>query len=123
MQCAQVCRYVKSAGGIEPLIDVKGGGQEKKVRGGAYQITQGFARRVGDARIRLNSPVRRIEQDADGATVTTAAGETLRAKRVIVATPPHLSAVLQFEPPLPLKRLRLLQHSLPGWTVVRLALC
>ena len=52
----------------------------------------------------------------------TKSGEECFAKRVIIALPPHLAAAFEYVPALPLKRLRLMQHSLPGLLLPRLFL-
>lgn len=55
--------------------------------------------------IRLSTPVTRIEHDESGATVHTASGETLRARRVVVTLPLNILHKLDIEPPLsPVKR-------------------
>jgi monoamine oxidase len=57
---------------------------------------------AGDVRgeIRVGTPVARIAQDADGVTVTTAAGEALRAAAVVVTVPIGALAGIEFDPPL-----------------------
>ena len=85
-----------------------------KIKGGAYQISQGFEARIGRDHIRFNAPVRRIVQSDNGVVVSLTDGTQLEAEYVVVATPPHLGATISFEPALPIKRTRLMQHSLPG---------
>ena len=57
---------------------------------------------AGDVRgeIRLGTPVARIAQDAERATVTTAAGEELQADAVVVTAPVGALAGIEFDPPL-----------------------
>lgn len=106
--------YVKSAGGIEALIDSRGGAQDRKIKGSAYQMCTRIADIVTADRIKLGTVVRQVVQDDTCVHVTTAAGEVYQAKYVIISTPPHITASLDFTPRLPIKRLRLLQSSLPG---------
>jgi monoamine oxidase len=55
---------------------------------------------AGGAEIRLSSPVARIEQDDDGVTVTTRAGEPFRARVSVVATPLNTWHDVEFAPEL-----------------------
>ncbi|MCY1159523.1 MAG: amino acid oxidase [Citricoccus sp.] len=58
-----------------------------------------------DGAIRLNTVVSRIEHDDEGATITTEAGETIRARRVIVTVPLNILHELDIQPALsPIKR-------------------
>ncbi|MCA1226359.1 FAD-dependent oxidoreductase [Saccharopolyspora sp. 6M] len=54
----------------------------------------------GDADIRTSTEVRRIEHDADGATVTTAAGDRFRARRVVLTLPQNILGELDVSPAL-----------------------
>ena len=87
---------------------------DRKLKGGAYQMSTILADRIGHDRIRLRSPARAVVQDAHGVTVTCEGGGTVRAKYAIVAAPPQIASSLHFQPPLPAKKLRLMQNSLCG---------
>lgn len=58
---------------------------------GLETLTDALAARLGDA-VRLRSPVTAIERDGNGFAVT--AGDTIEARRVVVATPPRAAADL-----------------------------
>src|SRR5262249_49145960 len=75
-------------GGAEKMLAVTGGSQQDRVQGGMQSIANAIAAQLGDA-IRLNAPVRTINQDATGVTVI-ADTMTVRAQRVIMTAPPTL---------------------------------
>src|SRR5690606_11961304 len=54
--------YIKSAGSISALTQVKGGAQETRFVKGAQDLSEKLADSVGRQRILLNAPVRRIVQ-------------------------------------------------------------
>jgi monoamine oxidase len=62
--------------------------QERFVGGGKELLERMVA--GSDFDVRLTQPVRRVVQDDDGVDVTTADGETLRARACIVATPSNM---------------------------------
>ena len=64
------------------------------------------------ARVRLNTSVARVERSTEFAQVVTADGETLAARRVIVAVPPVMAARIDYEPALP----EALAGALGAWT-------
>lgn len=96
--------YCKSSGGFDVLLSgSEGGAQNFLFEGGVHQIATKLAGELGDD-LQLNSPVTSIRQSGDGVQVTSPTG-TLTAERVIVATPPGLTAGIAYEPDLPpLKR-------------------
>lgn len=107
--------YLRSAGGLMPLISAEGGAQEQRITGGAQQLSEGlasFARRQG-AQIRLATPVRHIDQEEDYVRVITDE-DTERAKRVIVAMAPAQADTLEFSPTLPTRRRQLMQRMPMG---------
>ncbi|MGS4947584.1 flavin monoamine oxidase family protein [Meridianimarinicoccus sp. RP-17] len=63
-----------------------------RVEGGLARVTDTLAAEVGDA-LSLSCPVQRVAPDRDGVTVT-AAGDAIRANRVVLALPPRLAAGL-----------------------------
>ncbi|HEU5142409.1 MAG TPA: FAD-dependent oxidoreductase, partial [Solirubrobacterales bacterium] len=91
--------YVRSAGSFDKLIDTEGGAQQDRLDGGAQLLPLGLAEALGD-RVRLGTPVRRIERRPHSAVVVC---DDLRieAERVVVALPAALAAQIEFEPPLP----------------------
>lgn len=52
------------------------------------------------ADVRLDTPVARVEQDAEGVTITTRAGERFTARTAVVATPMVCWSDIEFSPPL-----------------------
>ena len=54
-------------------------------------------------------------------TITTKSGKTVQARYVIVATPPHLTANIEFSPPLPYSKQRLCQLMPVGHIIKVLA--
>jgi monoamine oxidase len=95
--------YVRSAGGFDKLIDTEGGAQQDRLAGGAQLLPLGLAAALGD-RVRLGTPVRRIERRPGSCLV---AGDDLQveAERVVVALPAALVARIELDPPLPDRRL------------------
>jgi monoamine oxidase len=90
------------------LAQVKGGGLERfwtesdvyHCRGGNQRLALQFARALGP-RLRLETPVTRIEAKDGQATVHCATGETLSADELVLAVPPSVWPCIQFEPELP----------------------
>jgi monoamine oxidase len=80
--------YVAAAGSIEALADVKNAAQQDRIAGGAWQIAVRLAQGVD---VVLEAPVTQIVHEAGVFRVLHAKGET-RAKRVIMAMAPELSA-------------------------------
>ena len=104
--------YVKSAGSLEMLMNVKGGAQEERFVGGAQAIANKMATEFS-GKIRYHSPVKAILQE----------GETLRvigpnfdlsAKRVVVAIPPTLAGRIDYQPLMPTSRDNLTQRMAMG---------
>ncbi len=93
-------RYVRAAGGLGPLLDVKGGAQQQHLPGGTQQIAVRMAAELGD-RVVLHSPVRAVGRH-DAGTLTAECGSTrINSRAVIVAVPPAHRADIAFSPPLP----------------------
>jgi monoamine oxidase len=103
--------YVSAAGSFDKLIDTEGGAQQDRLVGGALALALGLADTLGD-RVRLGSPVRRIEQG--GASVRVLAGGTeIEAQRTIVALPPSVAERIEIDPMLPERR-QLAERFKPG---------
>ncbi len=114
--------YLKSAGGLMPLISAQGGAQEQRITGGAQQLSEGlasFARTKG-AQIRLATPVRHIDQDEDIVSVITDTG-TERAQRIIVAMAPAQANTIEFSPNLPTQRQQLM-NRMPMGSAIKVVL-
>jgi monoamine oxidase len=103
-----VLHYIASAGGVDPLINTKGGAQETRFVGGSQEVPLRLAAKLGDT-IRYNAPVRSIETTGSGVTVT-ADGITVTAKKAIVAMSPAIAGKIDFSPGLPAARAQLMQR-------------
>ncbi len=102
-------RYVKSAGGLNCMLDVEGGAQQDRFLAGTQQIAVRMAAELGD-RVVLDAPVRVITRNADHTlTVTSGCGE-FTAGAVVVAVPPEHRGAIEFDPPLPAEYGQLSRH-------------
>lgn len=109
-------RYMASAGGFLPLIDVAGGAQQDTFAGGAFQIVDKNAEPFRE-RIMLNAPVKAVSQTNTGVVVESAAGN-FEAERVIVTAPPALAVRIAFDPPVSAMRDALSQR-MPMGSVIK----
>jgi monoamine oxidase len=107
--------YSHSGGFLDRLLGVRGGAQESRIVGGSHVLATGLAERLGV--VRCGVPVRRVAQDDDGVTVD-GEGLTIRARRVIIATPPVLAGRFEYDPVLPPWRDQLTQ-KLPMGSVIK----
>lgn len=106
---------VHSTGGVEKFITIKGGVLDSRVVGGTGVIAEKLAAMLGD-RVRLNAPVRMIDQSGPGVKVMSDRG-VITADRVIVAVPPLMAARIAYDPPLPATHDQLLQRAPAGWAI------
>ena len=104
--------YLRSGGGVEKMIGTINSAQETRISAGAQRLSLGLAEVLGD-RVRLSSPVTRIDHDEDGVLVHHDRGTT-RARRAIVAIPPVLAGRIRYSPPMPGIRDQLTQRSFMG---------
>jgi monoamine oxidase len=106
-------RYVKAAGGIGRMLDVRGGAQQDRFPAGTQQIALRMAEKLGD-RVVLGAAVRRIERhgSAYGAGAVTVGSDRgdVTARSVIVALPPAHRAAIDFRPALPDEYTQLAAH-------------
>lgn len=107
--------YTVSNGDLQTLISTDRGAQKDRVVGGSVLVSQRMADGLD---VRLGSPVVRIGQDDRGVSVTTREGETISARRVVVAIPPTLAGRIDYQPILPAWRDQLTQR-VPAGTVVK----
>jgi monoamine oxidase len=103
--------YVNSAGGFDKLIDTEGGAQQDRLDGGAQLLPLGLAESLS-GRVRLGTPVRRIEQRGDSLRVG-ADGIEVECRRAIVALPPAIAKEIELDPAVS-DRDRLGEGLLPG---------
>jgi monoamine oxidase len=114
--------YVHAAGGIEPLVNNAGtgGAQDFRVSGGTQGISVAMANHLGRKNVLLNQPVRRL---ASGPKSIYAYADkaTVKAKRAIVAVPPHLAGRIAYEPRMPAMRDQLTQRMPVGSLIKTIA--
>ncbi|MBK8294064.1 MAG: flavin monoamine oxidase family protein [Solirubrobacterales bacterium] len=110
--------YISSAGNETTpgsflrLTSTTDGAQESRFVGGSQEISIRMAKRLG-RRVILRAPVRRIEQHGHTCHVISDKG-TFKAKQVIVAVPPAVSAAITYDPILPFDRAQLIQRFPQG---------
>ncbi|MCU1499700.1 MAG: amine oxidase [Acidimicrobiales bacterium] len=109
--------YAHSGTDLETLLAVDGGAQQDRVVGGSVRIAEAMAAVLGD-RVRLSSPVRRIDQDDQRVRVTTRGGNVVEGSHVVVTLPPTLAGRLEYGPVLPSWRDQLTQR-LPAGSVIK----
>jgi monoamine oxidase len=117
MSLLHVLFYIHSAGSLNMLFETEGGAQQDRFLGGSQLVPIAMARELGEERVALGAPVRRIEHGAGGVTVH-ADGLTARARRAIVAISPALAGRIAYDPPLPGYRDQLTQR-MPLGTVAK----
>jgi monoamine oxidase len=108
--------YIRAAGSLESLAEVKNGAQQDRLEGGMHGLAQKLAESLG-ASLVLSTPVKAVVQQADSVTVFAEKGQW-QARRVIVAVPPLLAAQIAFSPALPERRQKL-QASMPMGSVIK----
>jgi monoamine oxidase len=109
--------YIHSAGSLELLFETEGGAQQDRFVGGSQLIPIRMAEELGEERVVLGAPVRRIEHGPDGVSVQ--AGEMIaRGRRAIIAIAPTLAGRIAYDPPLPGYRDQLTQR-MPLGTVAK----
>jgi monoamine oxidase len=79
---------------------------------GTSGLAARFAQPLG-GRLELSCPVRRVRQ-LEGGVEVEADGVTVRARRVIIATPPLLASRIEYDPSLPEACANLLRSYAPG---------
>ncbi len=109
--------YIHSAGGLNRLFETEGGAQQDRFVGGSQLVALRLAAGLGEERIVLSAPARRIEHGDDGVTVH-ADNVVARGRRAIVAIAPTLAGRIAYGPPLPGYRDQLTQR-MPLGTVAK----
>ena len=94
--------YLRSAGGLLPLILNDGGAQDLRFVGGSQRVSIVMADALGD-RVRLGEPVRSVT-DAEGPVVVQTRDAIYRCGRVVVAMMPADATRIAFAPGLPADR-------------------
>ncbi|HEU4706661.1 MAG TPA: flavin monoamine oxidase family protein [Solirubrobacterales bacterium] len=118
--------YSRSGSGFNSLIGTDGGAQQDRFEGGSQRLALLLAAQLGAERVRLGSPVRRIEHGGEGVVVHAAGGSggpvRVRAQRAIVAIPPTLAGRVDYDPPLPALRDQLTQRMPQGSVIKTMAI-
>jgi monoamine oxidase len=116
--------YTHSGSGFNTLLGTDGGAQQDRFHGGSQRIALLMAEQLGEDRVRLEAPVRRIGHGEGGVVLHAdgpggePGGLAIRARRVIVAVPPTLAGRIAYDPPLPARRDQLTQR-MPQGTVIK----
>jgi monoamine oxidase len=102
--------YLRSAGGLLPLILNDGGAQDLRFDGGSQRLSLEMAEQLGH-RIYLNHPVMSIRDVLPGLVQVKTHQRTFSARRAVVAMMPGDIGRMDFAPTLPSQRKRLIN----GW--------
>jgi monoamine oxidase len=90
----QFLAYVRAAGSIEALTDVKGAAQQDRIAGGAWQIAVRLAEALPPGVLHVGCPVRALVKEGEVFRLFHAKGE-IAARRVIVALAPSMCATIE----------------------------
>jgi len=104
--------YCRSGGSFVQLISTDQGAQQEVFKGGLFQVPIKMAAELGDA-VRLNTPVRAIQQDDDGVIAKTDNG-VFCGKKLIMALAPTMASRIEITPPLPAVRDNYMQRAPMG---------
>jgi monoamine oxidase len=99
MSLLHVLFYIHSAGSLQRLFDTEGGAQQDRFAGGSQLVPIRMAGELGEERVALGAPVRRIDHGTEGVTVH-ADGAVARGRRAILALAPTLAGRIAYDPPL-----------------------
>lgn len=102
-------RYVKAAGGLARMLDVKGGAQQDHFPAGTQPIAARMAADLGE-RVLTSAPVHGVSRTDDGYVVESGRGRHT-ARAVVIAIPPAHRGAIDFEPALPAGHAELI----PNW--------
>ncbi len=110
--------YAQSGGGLMKLVETHGGNQDSRIVGGAQQLCDRMAEGLD---LVLEAPVRAVEQDGDGVTISGDTG-VWSARRVVCALPLPLCDRIAWTPRMPHLRDQLTQRVGMGATIKCFAL-
>ena len=108
--------YMRSGGGLDALLDTRGGAQQDRVVGGSQAISMRIAEDLGE-RLRLGSRVMRVAQDERGVSIETSLGAA-RCRRAVIALPPPLCRSIEFDSSLGTARVQL-SSRMPMGAVIK----
>ena len=103
----------QNPGTFERNFNTRNGAQMTRFAGGTQLVALRVAKRLGEKRVLLKQPVRRIVQDRHGVTVH-AKGLRVHAKHAIVAVPPTLAGRIDYRPDMAAERDQLTQRVPQG---------
>jgi monoamine oxidase len=110
--------YMHSGGSLAALrSDRSDGSQALRIKQGTQSISKGLAARLGSA-VKLNSPVASVSYPSsmtEPCKVTTRDGTTYKCKRVICTVPTTLYKEIEWSPPLPPNKLKLVNNTEMGY--------
>lgn len=90
--------YVKSGKDFDTLINIRNGAQKSRIAGGSQVLAQRMAESI-KANIKLEHPVRVIDDKGKYVRVITDKGE-FTSEKVIITTPPVVTENIKFTQPL-----------------------
>jgi len=108
---------VRSANGVESLMNIKGGYQDSQFEGGVQAVPIAMAEELGDAMV-LDAPVTAIDQTESSVTVSSRE-VSVTARHAVLALPRALTAGIRFDPVLPADH-ALLIHQVPAGTELKM---
>lgn len=112
--------YIKSGQNLDVLMNVAGGAQEERIKGGAQKPALKIAEKLSE-KIKLIAPVSSILQ-ANNELEITVKGQKFYAKKVIMSIPPPMISKIKFEPALSSTKISLLQRMPMGAVVKTFAI-
>ena len=118
MSLLHVLFYIRSAGSLEMLFDTEGGAQQDRFVGGSQLIPLRMADELGEDRVVLGAPVRRIEHSREGVTVHADGARCARQRARSSRWRRRSPARIAYDPPLPGYRDQLTQR-MPLGTVAK----
>ncbi|HZA84342.1 MAG TPA: flavin monoamine oxidase family protein [Actinomycetes bacterium] len=108
--------FIRSAGGIAPLIATAGGAQELRFHQGAQTVSIRLAESLG-GRVVLGAPAE-VVRHGEGGVEVQADGRTVTGGRAILAVPPAVAGRIGYRPGLPGWRNQLAQR-VPMGSVIK----
>ena len=103
---------IHSHGSINTLFSIRNGSQDSLIEGGAGRAARAIADALGSS-VRLSAPVTRIAHSSDRVSVESAE-LTVDARHAVVAVPPELAGVIEWDPVLPDDRRALYSNFVAG---------
>ncbi|XP_072423830.1 amine oxidase [flavin-containing] B-like, partial [Chiloscyllium punctatum] len=94
------------------------GEMERKFEAGAQAVSETLSERIGKERIRLGTPVLRVEHGAEHVRVISEDGQSFEGLYAISAIPHAILPTVHFHPPLPTLK-RLLINRMPMGSVIK----